>query len=282
MASSSGAPPASTRLRFFLDVDIGGHRAAHERATAFVAATSIKYGLSSPSLADLGGSERARVPDLFAADYEWSKQGPIALAPAPHERLVVELFAAEAPNCAANFSALCTGEKGKAKGSGLPLHFRGSRLHRLVKGMMVQGGDFSHGNGAGGESVWGGVFKDEKGALALKLDRRGLLAMSNTGKNSNGSQFFLTLQVPQNSPRSPPAATLPSDPSHANCDSAHCPWTNNIPAQRAAAQTEWEALCLRRRCRGRRGARRHRSRRNRRGRAPTRRDPHRRLRALMR
>ena len=57
---------------------------------------------------------------------------------------------------------------------------------------MVQGGDFGHNNGAGGESVWGGTFKDDAAALKRKVDRRGLLCMSNTGKNSNGSQFFFS------------------------------------------------------------------------------------------
>jgi len=170
--------------RAFLDVDIGGHRAAHARAEAFVAATSLRYGLSSPALAELGGSERARLPELYAADHEWGARGPIALAPAAAERIVVELLEEAAPNCAANFAALCDGGRGKAKGSGLPLSYKGARLHRLVPGMMVQGGDFVKGNGAGGESVFGGTFKDEKGALAIKLDRRGLVAMSNTGKNS--------------------------------------------------------------------------------------------------
>jgi hypothetical protein len=179
----------------FLDVDIGGHRAALARAEAFVAATSLRYGLSSPVLAELGGSERARLQELYAADHEWSGRGPIALAPAAAERIVIELFEEAAPNCAANFAALCDGSRGKAKGSGLPLSYRGVRLHRLVPGMMVQGGDFVKGNGAGGESVYGGTFKDEKGALALKLDRRGLVAMSNTGKNSNGSQFFITFSA---------------------------------------------------------------------------------------
>jgi peptidylprolyl isomerase len=183
----------AARRRAFLDLDVGGHRAAHARAVAFVAATSLRYGLSSPTLSELGGSERARLPELYAADHDFSAQGPLALAPAAAERVVIELFEEEAPNCVANFAALCDGSKGKAKGSGLPLCYRGVRMHRLVAGSFLQGGDFVKGNGAGGESIWGGTFKDEKAALAIKLDRRGLVAMSNTGKNSNGSQFFLTL-----------------------------------------------------------------------------------------
>ena len=186
---SAGGPPTTV----FLDIDIDGHRAAHKRAVDFVSANSIKYGLSSADLRELGGSERARLPELFSSDHAWSARGRIELSPAPAERVVIELFAAAAPTCAANFRALCTGEKGKAKGSGLPLHFKGSVIHRVVAGQFVQGGDFTHGNGAGGESIWGAPFKDDAAALKLKVDAPGLLCMSNTGKNSNGSQFFFTL-----------------------------------------------------------------------------------------
>ena len=183
----------ASRPRVFLDVDIGGHRAAYALACEFVAASSLKYGLSSSDLSKLGGSERARIPELFESDFSFKGRGRIELSPAPHERLIIELFEDLAPNACKNFQLLCTGEKGKAKGSGLPLSYCGSRLHRLLPGSFIQGGDFVFGNGSGGESVWGGVFKDEPSALKIKLDARGLVAMSNTGKNSNGSQFFITL-----------------------------------------------------------------------------------------
>lgn len=186
----SAAP--SARPRVYLDIDIDGHAAAYARATEFVAATFSKYGLSSFELSKLGGSERARVPEFYAADFAWQGRGRIELEPAAHTRLVIALFADAAPLCAENFAALATGARGKAKGSGLPLSFRGSRFFRKTAG-FVQGGDFVFSNGAGGESIWGGHFKDEKGALALRHDRRGLLSMSNSGRNSNGSQFFITL-----------------------------------------------------------------------------------------
>ena len=63
---------------------------------------------------------------------------------------------------------------------------------------MLQGGDFALGNGAGGESIFGKKFKDERAGLALKHDKRGVLSMGNSGKNSNSSQFFLTFdKAPQ-------------------------------------------------------------------------------------
>ena len=73
--------------------------------------------------------------------------------------------------------------------TGKPLHYQGATFHRVVKDFMVQSGDFSEGNGKGGESVYGGMFPDEN--FDLKHDRAGMLSMANAGKNTNGSQFFL-------------------------------------------------------------------------------------------
>jgi len=177
----------------WMELDIDGHQAAFHRCQAFVAATNLRYGWSSKLLAELGGSERARIAEAYAGDFDWSGRGPIELEAAAHGRLTIRLDAAAAPNCAANFAALCAGDKGKAKGSGVPLNYAGSHFHRLVPGAILQGGDFAHSNGSGGESIWGGRFKDDKAALKRKHSKRGLLSMCNTGPNSNGSQFFITL-----------------------------------------------------------------------------------------
>ena len=107
-------------------------------------------------------------------------------------RVRLELFRTQCPRAAENFRQFCTGEHVRAH---LPVGYKGSKLHRVIKDFMVQGGDFLRGDGTGRTSTLGDRFDDEPAGLALRHSGPGILAMANSGPNTNGCQFYITCKA---------------------------------------------------------------------------------------
>ncbi|CAH7685373.1 cyclophilin-like domain-containing protein [Phakopsora pachyrhizi] len=145
----------------------------------------ITSGFVALVLHATSATQQKKGPVIVSKVYFDIQQGSKSLG-----RIEIGLFKGT-PKTSENFRSLSVGEK-RSK-DGIDLSYKGSKFHRVIKNFMIQGGDFTNGDGTGGISIYGSKFPDEN--FKHKHTGAGIVSMANSGPNTNGSQFFICTAV---------------------------------------------------------------------------------------
>ena len=195
-----------THSPFFLHLRHHVQRLRECLSTERTGSPFVSYTRVGGRRADSAFSPDALLPRYASLDPRRRyAQFDISINDQPAGRIVFKLYDDVVPKTAKNFRELATGQHG--------FGYKGSAFHRIIPNFMLQGGDFTRGNGTGGKSIYGEKFAGElplhtrvtSGAamlipnldenFQLKHTKPGILSMANAGKNTNGSQFFITTVV---------------------------------------------------------------------------------------
>jgi cyclophilin family peptidyl-prolyl cis-trans isomerase len=192
-------------MKTFFEIEIGDKKKYEkeekefQEGIEFLKKNHSKYSLNQ-DITKLTEEEKSLLEEYFKTS---NKNTNLKIKTSPPDslnigRIVFQLYTELCPKTCENFVSLCVGDKGIDKESKKKLYYKGNQIHRIEKDFMFQGGDITRFDGSGGASIFGKKFKDEEKGLKIKFDKKGLIAMANSGKNTNSSQFFVTFS-PQKS-----------------------------------------------------------------------------------